>query len=57
MDIQRVSTDQASSELLEEVSTSVLAKSLEDAEREAQAVLESLPPLPEDSGATIDLLA
>jgi len=49
--------DQASSELLEEVSTSVLAKSLEDAEREAQAVLESLPPLPEDAGATIDLLA
>ena len=49
--------DASSSELLEEVSASVLAKSLEDAEREAQAVLESLPPLPEDSGSTIDLLA
>jgi len=57
MDIQSLSMESAQTNLLEQVSTSMLAKELKGSQEQAVALLQSLPPLPEGSGSLVDLLA
>jgi len=49
--------ESAQTNLLEQVSTSMLAKELKGSQEQAVALLQSLPPLPEGSGSLVDLLA
>ena len=60
-DIQDASTSYAQASLLDQVGTTVLAKSLKGEEAQAAEVLQSLDsnpaPLPADSGTQIDLFA
>jgi hypothetical protein len=60
-DIQDASSSYAQTSLLDQVSTSVLAKSLKGDEAQAAELLKSLdsnpPPLPAGSGVQIDFFA
>jgi hypothetical protein len=60
-DIQGASLDYAQSGLLDQVSVSMLSKSLKGDQEQAAELLQSLgsgsAPLPEDSGTRVDLFA
>ena len=60
MDIQSLSMETAQSKVSDQVATSMLAKSLKGASEEGAELLKLLGPagpLPEGSGAKVDLLA
>jgi hypothetical protein len=57
MDIQSLSMDSAQSQILDQVGITMLSKGLKGAQEEATDLLKSLAPLPEGSGARVDLLA
>ena len=57
MDIQSMSMESARTDLLEQVGVSMLAKELDASKEAASGLLQSLPPLPDDSGSLVDILA
>ena len=57
MDIQTQNPELVSTYLREDVGLIVLDRVLDDTKTMVGKLLESLPPLPEDSGVFIDLLA